>query len=59
MILKEKKQKIAEWKKLEDTSMTEETKKDKVIKIRPLNMTDFREAKNQVSAKTSTEFMLN
>lgn len=50
---------MAEGKKPQDTSMTDEKKEDKVIKIRPLNMTDFREAKNQVSTKTSTEFMLN
>lgn len=48
-ILKEKKQKVVEGKKLQNASMTEEKKEDKVIKIRPLNMTDFREAKNQVS----------
>ncbi|KAL8111463.1 uncharacterized protein LOC141666338 [Apium graveolens] len=51
----EKKQKMAEGKKLQDTSMTEEKKEDKVIKIRPLKMTDFREAKNQVAASFAAE----
>lgn len=35
--------------------MTQEKKEDKVIKIRPLNMTDFREAKNQVAASFAAE----
>lgn len=39
---------MGEGKKLQITLTTEEKKEDKVINIRPLNMTDFREAKNQV-----------
>ncbi|KAK1377146.1 lon protease-like [Heracleum sosnowskyi] len=51
----EKKQKVAEGKELQNSSMTEEKKEDKVIKIRPLNTTDFREAKNQVAASFAAE----
>lgn len=51
----EKKQKVAEGKKPQDASMAEEKKEDKVINIRPLNMADFREAKNQVAASFAYE----
>ncbi|KAL1830204.1 hypothetical protein ACET3Z_008616 [Daucus carota] len=51
----EKKQKVAEAKKLQNASFIEEKKEDKVISIRPLNMTDFREAKNQVAASFAAE----
>lgn len=51
----EKKRKNKEGQNSEGTSVTEEDKEEKVIIIRPLNMADFREAKNQVAASFAAE----
>ncbi|WOG86332.1 hypothetical protein DCAR_0205534 [Daucus carota subsp. sativus] len=50
-----KKRKIQEGQNSEGTSVTREEKKVKTITIRPLNMADFREAKNQVAASYAAE----
>ncbi|PIN21674.1 AAA+-type ATPase [Handroanthus impetiginosus] len=39
----------------EASATTEETKEEKVISLRPLNMEDMRQAKNQVAASFATE----
>ncbi|KAJ8555824.1 hypothetical protein K7X08_013320 [Anisodus acutangulus] len=46
----EKKRRAEEAKKAGVAPPTDEDKEDKVITIRPLNMADFKEAKNQVAA---------
>ncbi|CAN0841158.1 Outer mitochondrial transmembrane helix translocase [Linum grandiflorum] len=46
----EKKKKAAEAQKTGETTEAEETKEERVITLRPLNMEDFRLAKNQVAA---------
>ncbi|XP_075484306.1 uncharacterized protein LOC142524287 isoform X1 [Primulina tabacum] len=51
-----KKQKHEEGQSLEDASTPkEETKEEKVISLRPLNMEDMRQAKNQVAASFASE----
>ncbi|KAL6508381.1 hypothetical protein OROHE_021923 [Orobanche hederae] len=54
---KKKKQKDDEGKSSEDASSAtlEETKEEKVISLRPLNMEDMRQAKNQVAASFASE----
>ncbi|CAN1300457.1 Outer mitochondrial transmembrane helix translocase [Linum perenne] len=47
---KEKKKKAAEAQKPDETTEAQETKEERVITLRPLNMEDFRLAKNQVAA---------
>ncbi|CAN1778387.1 Outer mitochondrial transmembrane helix translocase [Linum perenne] len=47
---KEKKKKAAEAQKTDETTEAQETKEERVITLRPLNMEDFRLAKNQVAA---------
>ncbi|EXC34328.1 Uncharacterized AAA domain-containing protein [Morus notabilis] len=54
----EKKRKAAEapnTKEAENTAETESGKEERVIKLRPLNMEDFRQAKNQVAASFAAE----
>ncbi|KAF7139488.1 hypothetical protein RHSIM_Rhsim07G0086300 [Rhododendron simsii] len=51
----EKKQKAQEGKNLKDAPDTEVEKEERVITIRPLNMQDFREARNQVAASFAAE----
>ncbi|KAL3818004.1 hypothetical protein ACJIZ3_003909 [Penstemon smallii] len=50
----EKKQKAAEGAKRKENSARED-KKERVITIRPLNMEDFKDAKNQVAASFAAE----
>ena len=53
---KKKLQKADEGKSSEDASDTkEEAKGDKVIVLRPLNMEDMRQAKNQVAASFASD----
>ncbi|KAL0304352.1 UNVERIFIED_CONTAM: Spastin [Sesamum radiatum] len=53
---KEKKQRDAEGESSKDASATkEDTKEEKVISLRPLNMEDMRQAKNQVAASFASE----
>ncbi|KAL0318061.1 UNVERIFIED_CONTAM: Spastin [Sesamum angustifolium] len=53
---KEKKQRDVEGESSKDASATkEETKEEKVISLRPLNMEDMRQAKNQVAASFASE----
>ncbi|KAL0452452.1 UNVERIFIED_CONTAM: Spastin [Sesamum latifolium] len=53
---KEKKQRDKEGQSSEDASAPkEETKEEKVISLRPLNMEDMRQAKNQVAASFASE----
>ncbi|KAL3630658.1 hypothetical protein CASFOL_023642 [Castilleja foliolosa] len=54
---KKKKQKDKEGESSEDPSATtlEETKDEKIISLRPLNMEDMRQAKNQVAASFASE----
>ncbi|XP_021592203.1 uncharacterized protein LOC110599899 isoform X2 [Manihot esculenta] len=52
---KEIKQKAEEGKSSEDASSTKEDKEEKVIALRPLNMEDMRQAKNQVAASFASE----
>ncbi|KAH7538125.1 uncharacterized protein LOC107414667 [Ziziphus jujuba] len=54
---KEKKKKEAESKSSEDSSETakEENKEEQVITLRPLNMEDMKQAKNQVAASFASE----
>lgn len=47
--MQEKKRKNKEGQNSEGTPVAEEDKEENVIIIRPLNMADFREAKNQVN----------
>ncbi|KAE9459539.1 hypothetical protein C3L33_08514, partial [Rhododendron williamsianum] len=51
----EKKQTAQEGKNLKDAPDTEAEKEERVITIRPLNMQDFREARNQVAASFAAE----
>ncbi|KAF2297882.1 hypothetical protein GH714_004705 [Hevea brasiliensis] len=52
----EKKQRAAEAQKLGQTAAAkEDNKEDRVITLRPLNMEDFRQAKNQVAASFAAE----
>lgn len=51
----EKKKRAAESRSSKDTPQTEENIEERVISIRPLNMEDFREAKNQVAASFASE----
>ncbi|XP_058223805.1 uncharacterized protein LOC131333349 isoform X2 [Rhododendron vialii] len=51
----EKKRRAQEGKNLKDALDTEVEKEERVITIRPLNMQDFREARNQVAAGFATE----
>ncbi|KAL0341012.1 UNVERIFIED_CONTAM: Spastin [Sesamum radiatum] len=54
--LKEKKQRDEEGQSSEDTSAPkEETKEEKVISLRALNMEDMKQAKNQVAASFASE----
>ncbi|KAK4384909.1 Spastin [Sesamum angolense] len=54
--LKDKKQRDVEGESSKDASATkEETKEEKVISLRPLNMEDMRQAKNQVAASFASE----
>lgn len=52
---KEIKQKAEEGKSSEDASSSKEDKEEKVIALRPLNMEDMRQAKNQVAASFASE----
>lgn len=52
MSFQEKKQRTAE----DASDSKEDIKKERVITLRPLNMDDFREAKNQVNAPGSFFF---
>lgn len=47
-LLKDKKRRAEEAKNAGVAPATDEDKEDKVITIRPLNMEDFKQAKNQV-----------
>ncbi|KAI3691818.1 hypothetical protein L6452_31620 [Arctium lappa] len=57
LIQQERKKDLAKKIKAEsgDDSQTDETTEQRVITIRPLNMKDFREAKNQVAASFAAE----
>ncbi|PIN20087.1 Adenosinetriphosphatase [Handroanthus impetiginosus] len=52
---KEKKQTDDEGKSSKDASSCQEETKEKVISLRPLNMEDLRQAKNQVAASFASE----
>ncbi|KAI3471183.1 hypothetical protein Pfo_027846 [Paulownia fortunei] len=52
---KEKKQSSEEGQSSKDSASKEETKEEKVISLRPLNMEDMRQAKNQVAASFASE----
>ncbi|XP_038687274.1 katanin p60 ATPase-containing subunit A1 isoform X2 [Tripterygium wilfordii] len=51
----EKQQQVAEGQHSEDVSDTKEGKEERVITLRPLNMEDFKQAKNQIAASFAAE----
>ncbi|EOY24880.1 P-loop containing nucleoside triphosphate hydrolases superfamily protein isoform 1 [Theobroma cacao] len=51
----ERKQKAAERQNTEDASTTKDGAEERIITLRPLNLEDFRQAKNQVAASFSSE----
>lgn len=58
IFLQEIKQKAEEGKSSEDASSTKEDKEEKVIALRPLNMEDMRQAKNQVIFHANSSLLL-
>ncbi|KAK6263182.1 hypothetical protein QUC31_008998 [Theobroma cacao] len=51
----ERKQKAAEGQNTEDASTKKDGAEERIITLRPLNLEDFRQAKNQVAASFSSE----